>query len=208
MKLYVSTTSPFVRKVLVLASELGIEARIEIVPVLLTPTSPDATLASKNPLGKIPTLELDDGTILFDSRVICSHLLSLVPNQAVQPAGRAGLLSDRLVAAADGLLDAGILSRYETVLRPEALRWTEWIDGQCDKVERSLRWLESNAEVSSARFELGDIALACSLGWLLFRQPLRDRSKGEADPRVIAPRLFEWFDAASERPSMVATVPK
>ncbi len=207
MKLYISTTSPFVRKVLVLARELGVDGSLETVPVMITPTSPDDVLASKNPLGKIPTLELDDGTILFDSRVICAHLLALVPNQTVRPGGHAGLLSDRLVAAADGLLDAGILSRYETVLRPEAYRWSEWIDGQCDKVERSLRWLEENAGVSETRFELGDIALACSLGWLVFRQPLRDRSKGETDPRALAPKLFAWFDAASERPSMIATVP-
>lgn len=208
MKLFISTTSPFVRKVLVLAREIEVIDRMEIVSVVLTPTAPDAKLSSKNPLGKIPTLELEDGTILFDSRVICSHLLSLKPGHPVQPVARAGLLSDRLVAAADGLLDAGILSRYETVLRPEAYRWSEWIDSQCDKVERSLCWLESNAGVSTTRFELGDIALACSLGWVLFRQPLRDRTKGEGDPRVIAPRLFEWFDAVAERPSMVVTSPK
>ncbi len=208
MKLYISTTSPFVRKVLVLTRELEITDRVEIVPVVLTPTAPDATLSSKNPLGKIPTMELEDGTILFDSRVICTHLLSHRPGHPVQPSGRAGLLSDRLVAAADGLLDAGILSRYEIVLRPEAYRWVEWVDSQCDKVDRSLRWLEANACVSPARFEMGDIALACSLGWLLFRQPLRDRTQGETDPLVIAPRLFEWFDVVAERPSMVATSPK
>lgn len=208
MKLYTSTTSPFVRKVVVLAHELEIAERVEIVPVMLTPTTPDATLSGKNPLGKIPTLELEDGTILFDSRVICDHLLSLAPGHTLRPSGAAGLLTDRLVAAADGLLDAGILSRYETVLRPEAYRWPEWVDGQCDKVERSLRWLEANAGVSGARFDLGDIALACSLGWLLFRQPLRDRTRGERDPRVVAPKLFAWFDVASQRPSMVATAPR
>lgn len=208
MKLYSSVTSPFVRKVLVVGHELGLADQLEVVPVVLSPTAPDAGLSGRNPLGKIPTLELEDGTMLFDSRVIVTHLLTLSDKaEQVLPRGKKGLLTLRAEAAADGLLDAGILSRYETVLRPEQYRWSAWVDGQCDKVERALRWLEENIDTSGSSFDLARIATACALGWLQFRKPLSDRSQGEKRMEVIAPKLFDWFESVRSRPSLQATEP-
>ena len=208
MKLYSSVTSPFVRKVLVVGHELGLADQLEVVPVVLSPTAADAALNQRNPLGKIPTLELEDGTMLFDSRVIVTHLLTLSDKgEQLLPRGKKGLLTLRAEAAADGLLDAGILSRYETVLRPEQFRWSAWVDGQCDKVERSLRWLEQNVDTSGPNFDLAQIATACALGWLQFRKPLNDRSQGERNMEVIAPKLFSWFESLRRRPSLAATEP-
>jgi glutathione S-transferase len=209
MKLYTSPTSPFVRKVLVVADELGLGDQIRNVPVVITPTSPDANLSALNPLGKIPALELEDGDCLFDSRVIVTYLLSLAREpRRVLPEGAAGVRALRVEAAADGLLDAGILSRYETVLRPEAYRWQDWVDAQCDKVERSLRWLEANVELTAAPLDLGKIAAACAVGWVRFREPFLSRSRGERDAGAVAPRLFAWHDAVRQLPSFARTEPK
>jgi glutathione S-transferase len=209
MKLYTSPTSPFVRKVLIVADELGLADRIQSVPVVITPTSPDSQLSAKNPLGKIPALELESGDCLFDSRVIVSYLLSLSGNaKQVLPEGEAGFRTLRVEAAADGLLDAGILARYETALRPEAYRWQDWVDSQCDKVERALRWLEINVELSAAPLDLGQIATACAVGWVRFREPFLSRSRGERDASVVAPRLFAWHDTVRQLPSFARTEPK
>jgi glutathione S-transferase len=209
MKLYTSPTSPFVRKVLVVADELKMIDQIQITPVVITPTAPDAHLSAKNPLGKIPALELEDGDCLFDSRVIITYLLSRGEEpQRVLPVGSLGVRTLRIEAAADGLLDAGILARYETVLRPEAYRWQEWVDSQCDKVERALRWLESNVELTTAPMDLGKIAAACAVGWVRFREPFLSRSRGERDASVVAPRLFAWHDPVRQLPSFARTEPR
>jgi glutathione S-transferase len=209
MKLYTSPTSPFVRKVLVVADELGLGDQIQNVPVVITPTSPDAGLSAKNPLGKIPALELESGDCLFDSRVIISYLLSSSSAaRQVLPEGDPGIRTLRVEAAADGLLDAGILARYETVLRPEAYRWQEWVDSQCDKVERALRWLEGNVELTPAPLDLGKIATACAVGWVRFREPFLSRSRGERDASVVAPRLFAWHDTVRELPAFARTEPR
>ena len=130
MKLYYAQKSPFVRKVLVVANEVGISDRLEKVDCsTTTPVDPDASNA--NPLKKIPALELDDGTILFDSAVVCEYLDTEFGDGNLFPRE----LSERWTALrrqalADGLLDAAILLRYETTLRPEKLCWDDWAAGQ------------------------------------------------------------------------------
>ena len=138
MKLFHSPTSPFVRKVLVVADERGLRDRIELVPSVLSPTSPDAALSRSNPLGKIPALETDGGDVLFDSHVIAEYLDQMTDGPRLIPAGAGRWSVLRREALADGILDAGILVRYETFLRPEPLRWAAWIDGQLTKVTQGL----------------------------------------------------------------------
>ena len=113
---------------------------------------PDLGLVADNPLGKIPCLVLDDGGALYDSRVICEYLDTLHPGARLFPAGGAARWEAlRLQALADGIMDAALLTRYETFLRPEALRWPAWVDGQLDKVTRALDRIEAVEAPASAR---------------------------------------------------------
>ncbi|HTJ83747.1 MAG TPA: glutathione S-transferase N-terminal domain-containing protein [Polyangiaceae bacterium] len=208
MKLYASPASPFVRKVLVLAHEVGLRDRIEVIPVVLSPIAPSATLTAKNPLGKIPARELDAGEVLVDSRVICEHLdLSHAGRPMIprEPDARRAVLTTQ--ALADGAVDAGILVRYETVLRPEPYRWPEWVAGQCNKVLGALRALDARAPDIRDELDLGQIAAACAVGWLEFRRPLDAHPQGPIELRREFPALYAFWDRVSARPSFVATVP-
>lgn len=205
MKLYTSTTSPFARKVIVLARE--VELNLELAAVALSPTAPAAELSARNPLGKIPALELEDGTVLYDSRVICEYLDGLHAGpRRVPDSGMARFRVLRAQALADGVLDAGILLRYERALRPEDKRWDAWIEGQSEKVRRGLDALELEVSVLTDGFDLGQIAIACTLGWLEFRRPLLEAGV-PVDLRARCPRLFGAYDRWLERPSMASTLP-
>jgi len=199
MKLYHNPASPYVRKVRVLAFETGLSDKIELSDVTLTPTGPDAGVCADNPVGKIPTLVRDDGGGLYDSRVICEYLDSLHDGTRMFPeGGEARWTAVRRQALADGILDAAVGTRYETFLRPEALRWPDWVDGQMAKVRRSLDALER--ESLGEDVDIGTISVACALGYLDFRYP--DESWREARPKLGA-----WFEKFSRRPSMEATRP-
>ncbi len=130
MKLYYSASSPFVRKCLVSAHELGLRERLDLVPAAAHPVNRDRALVAINPLGKVPTLVTDDGTVLYDSRVICEYLNTLGDGHLLPSHGpkRWSALADQSLA--DGVMDAAVLTRYESAVRPENLRWGEWIVGQ------------------------------------------------------------------------------
>jgi glutathione S-transferase len=208
MKLYTSGPSPFVRKVMVAAHELGLASQITTVPSVLSPVAPDTAVSRKNPLGKIPTLELSDGTVIYDSRVICEYFDTLHGERKLVPeSGAARFACLRVQALADGLLDAGILVRYETFLRPEPFRWSEWVKGQCDKVLAAIDALEGERDSFGRDIDLGQIAAVCAIGWLDFRKPLESDPRGGADLRARAPRLYEWYEHTRKRPSFAATEP-
>ena len=201
MKLYHSTTSPFVRKVMVSAIELGLADRIELVPAKVSPIVRTAPVIADNPLGKLPTLITDDGTVLYDSRVIAEYLDALAGGGRLFPAEGAArwrALADQ--ALADGMTDAALLERYETALRPAEMMWPVWRDGQHDKVVKTLDWLESTAAGLAARLDIGTIAIACGLSYLDFRFP-------DSGWREDRPLLSEWYAGFAARPSMTATVP-
>lgn len=209
MKLYYSGTSPFVRKVLILAHEVGLRDVIRPVSVTLSPTAPDADLSRKNPLGKIPVLELDDGSALYDSRVICEYLDGLHGGPRRLPeSGSARFDVLRVQALADGVADAAVLVRYESFLRPEALRWADWTRGQCDKVVAGLAALEAELPSFGALLDLGQIAALAALGYLELRRPLDAHPEGAVDPRVRFPKLFAWYDDQRGRPSLQSTEPR
>src|SRR5262245_6652742 len=120
MKLYYSAASPFVRKVMVTAQECGLAGRVSQEPLSTIPTKPNAELAKINPLMKLPTLVDDDGTTLFESSLICQYLDTLHRGRRLVPeSGPARWRTLKLEALADGVCDAGILMRYETVVRTE-----------------------------------------------------------------------------------------
>ena len=202
MKLAYSAASPYVRKVMIVAIEAGLDSKIEKLTMAVRPDQPSAALAADNPLMKVPTLITDDGEKLFDSRVICAYLDSLNPGAKLIPeSGPARWKALRQEALGDGITDAGILVRYELGLRPKELHWKEWIDGQTKKVMQGLDQLESEAASLSGPLNIGQIAVACGLGWMKFRNVF-------GDVLATRPKLAAAIAKLEERPSFKATVPQ
>lgn len=200
MKLCYSPTSPYVRKVTVTAIEKGLDSQIERVPMGASPIKRDPALTSKNPLGKVPCLITDNGRALFDSPVICAYLDSL-KGPSLRPAGAAQFDDMTLEALADGLLDAGILLRYEATLRPEAKRWDDWVQGQMAKIMGAIDAMETtHAMQLTGPLSLGQIAVGCAMGWFDFRN-------GHVDWRKDHPKLAAFVKSFGERASMKATMP-
>lgn len=201
MQLYYSPTSPYVRKVMVLLHETGLLDRVTLTTATVTPITNDPAVAAHNPLTKVPTLTLDDGSDLYDSRVICEYLDTLHHGTPMIPdGGEARWRVLRVQATADGLLDAALLTRYETFMRPEEKRWPEWIEGQTGKFMRAVDKLEAEAKSFSQAITLAEISTACALGYLDFRF-------GHLPWRDSHPKLAEFMAAFSQRPSMEATKP-
>lgn len=202
MKLFHTPTSPFVRKVMVAAHELGLAERIETTFLRPSPLAADAVLSRENPLSKIPVLVTDDGLSIFDSRVICEYLDTLHEGDKLVPAaGPERWRVLRTQALADGILEAGIQIFYERLHRPKELQMQGMMDGQAEKARQALDWLDAHgAELGTTR-NLGHVAVACAVGWLEFRDVL----PGLRDGRTS---LFTWYDEFRERPSMKATLPK
>jgi len=203
MKLLASHASPFSRKVRIVLAEKRIECDLEIVDVQPV----DNPVAAYNPLGKIPTLQIDNGSPLFDSRVIVEFLDNVSPiNRLIPEANRDRVAVRRWEALADGTLDAGILLRYEHQ-RPKAERSAAWCIKQRAKVDRALAHMESElgerAWCHGEKYSLADIALGCCLGWLDFRKP--DGIDWRHGP---FPSLQRHYDKLMERPAFAETMPK
>lgn len=200
MKLFYSPNSPYARKCLVVAYELGLRERIETVAANAIPTKRDPAIAASNPLSKVPTLIADDSTVLYDSAVIAEYLNALGGGKLLPRDGPArwNVLVEQ--ALADGVLDAALLARYETALRPEALRWTDWTNGQLEKVAGGLDELERRAARFGDRVDLGTIAFACALGYI-------DLRWGSLEWRKGRPSAAAWYERFAARDSMVKTRP-
>jgi glutathione S-transferase len=200
MRLYHSPVSPYVRKVMVLLIETGQTADVTLVPATGNPLDPGSMPVAQNPLGKIPCLERPDGPAIFDSRVICRFLDDRAGGR-LYPAAPGLWETLTLEALADGVLDAALLMRYETHVRPETARSPDWIEGQWAKIARALdavedRWI---AQLNGP-FDMGQVALACALGYLGFRHDERDWRAGR-------PLLSQWDERIVLRESLAATVP-
>ena len=202
MKLYFSAASPYARKVRVTAIEAGLDKKIEIVPTVVGPTKADPAYGKENPLYKVPALVTDGGEVLYDSPVICAYLDSLHDGAKLIPqSGGARWQALRLEALGDGILDAGLLVRYELALRPEDKRWPDWVAGQSAKANTGLDSLERDIDQLAGPLNIGQIAVGCAIGWLEFRKPI-------GDPLDKRPNLASWYRALLERPSMAATMPQ
>lgn len=201
MRLYWSPSSPYVRKVVVVAGELGLTERIEIVHTAGNPLDPGTNPVDLNPLGKIPALERPDGPALYDSRVICRYLSDLAGGD-LYPAGPDLWDALTVEATADGMLDAALLMVYESRIRPEDLRFAPWVEGQWSKVDRALDTLETRwiAHLTGP-LTIGQIAVGCALGYLDFRHAARDWRRDR-------PALAAWFDGFASRPAMQDSIPK
>ena len=200
MRLFHSPTSPYVRKCMVLLHETGLLDQVTLIAATGTPVDTGSMPLAQNPLGKIPALERDDGPALYDSRVICQYLDS-VSGQRLYP--QAPGLWDTLTveATGDGITDAAILMVYEVRVRPENKRFDPWVEGQWGKIDRALDALESRwISHLQGPIEMGQISVACALGYLDFRHSARGWRQGRPD-------LAAWFDAFAKRSSMMATQP-
>ena len=200
MKLHYSPASPYARKAVMVAIECGVDRQLDIVTTSVAPHTPNLDLAPRNPLMKVPTLERDDGTSLYDSAVICEYLDSLGGGRVFPASGEARWQSLRRHALADGVMDAAILLRYETTLRPEALRWPAWIAGQHAKIDNALDAFEAEVDTFPAAFEIGQIGLVAALGYLDFRFASHLW-------RPNRPRLDAWFAGIAHRESVKRSVP-
>lgn len=196
MKLFFSPTSPYVRKVMIVAHELGLAGQIEKVNAAAHPINRDRNIIAQNPLGQVPTLIADDGTMIADSRVICAYLDGLAGGKLTPADAKAKLRAEIDQSLADGILGAALILRYEMAVRPEALRWPDWISGQWDKIGTTLAHFEANPP--GARVDIGTISLAAALSYLDLRFP-------EYDWRSKQPGLTIWYAAFAQRPAMVAT---
>jgi glutathione S-transferase len=199
MKLFYSPASPYVRKVLVVAREVGLEDRIERLPAAAGPVKRDDTIRPHNPIGQVPTFLTDDGTAIYDSRVICEYL-DAEGRGAMFGSGAERWRNLTNAALGDGLLGAALLARYEAVLRPADLRWEDWTRGQMAKIADAADRIEALAPGLDDRVDIGTITFGCALGYLDFRFP--DLPWREGRPAASA-----WFERLGERPSMAATVP-
>lgn len=200
MKLLHGGLSPFVRKVMIIVHEKGLTDEIELVAAPVKPFQPLDLVISVNPLGKIPALRLDDGTVLYGSTVIAEYLDALDGAPRFFPGGDAKWPALRRNALADGVLDAGMLARIEG-LRPADRQWPDWRDVQLLKMTNALNALEHEADLlASEVFTIGEVALICALGWLDFRFPDLRWREGR---RTLA----QWFAEVSQRTAVVRTAP-
>jgi glutathione S-transferase len=202
MKLLASLASPYTRKVRIVLAEKKIDCEIELVDVAPV----DNPVNRHNPLGKIPTLVLDDGTALYDSRVIAEFLDGKSPISRLIPDDlRDRVAVRRLEALADGVLDAGLLVRYES-LRAENERSQAWTDKQLARMKRGMAQMASEVAerpwCHGERYSLADIALGCCLGWLDFRKP------GGVDWLAEYPGLAKHYDKLRARPAFADTAPQ
>lgn len=180
-----SPPSPFGRKIKIAASVLGLTDRIRIE---MTDTNdPSDSIRKQNPLGKIPALILEDGSVLFDSPVILEYLDTLAGGGKIIPReGNARWDALRLHAIADGIMDAALLQVYEKRFRPEEHWVAKWTDYQAEKVTRALDVLEAAPPAMTGMPDIGHIGLACALGYLDLRFEGKWRAK--------YPKLVAWLD--------------
>jgi glutathione S-transferase len=197
MMLRSTPPSPFGRKVKLAASLLGLSEQIKIVPA--DTNDENEPLRQQNPVGKIPTLVLEDGSTLFDSRVILEYLDHLAGGGKVIPSEpKARFAALRLQALADGMTDAQILVVYESRWRPPEIHFKKWVDYQAGKIARGLAALEAEPPGLDAIPNVGQIAVACFLG----HRDLRFAG----DWRASHPKLVAWLSRFEARvPAFAAT---
>ena len=202
MKLHYAPQSPFARKVRAAAIELGLSGSIDLEYTEVVPGHPNRAFGqSHNPLRKIPALVLDDGTTIYDSTVICEYLDDLAGGGIIIPqftSRRWRVLTNH--ALAQGMCDFVILIRYETWLRPEALRWSSWTDEHWDKINSGLAWFDQNNAELDGSVNVAHLALGSLLGYIDFRWP-------ENGWRGRFPSVSVWFAELERRPSFLETRP-
>ena len=201
MKLFSTPTSPYARKVRIMLAEKHIECEIEVVPSLAAPESP---VPAHNPLGKVPTLVLDDGTSLYDSVVIVDYLDHKTPvARLITQDNNHRAIVRRWEALADGICDAAIAVVMEKRRAPEK-QDEAVMERQSLKVARGLRAMSEdmgdNKWAAGDKFTLADIATGVALAYVSLRLP-------ELDWRADYPNLAALYEQLLARPSFKDTAP-
>lgn len=198
MKLHYAPFSPYARKVRAVAIEVGLGDRIELIST--SPREAGEAYGRVNPLQRIPALVLEDGSVLFDSPVICEYLDWLNPGRKLFPApGPDRWRALRLQALGDGIMDSSVPRRQES-LRPAAQQSPEQLQSYIRQVRQALDALEGmTGEMGD--ITIGTLAVACALGYL-------DARFAEDDWRKGRKRLADWEKSIAQRPSLTQTVPK
>jgi glutathione S-transferase len=199
MKLHWSPRSPFVRKVMIVVHERNLAGRIDCVRTVAATTKPHAELMRDNPLSKIPTLILDDGSVIYDSPVVCEYLDALDGSPKLFPAEpKARLAALRRQALGDGFLEMMVLLRDE---RMRAHPSNVHMASTAVRKAAVLKSLDGEApQLAAAPFGIGHVAIGCALSYLDFRYAAEDW-------RQDHPRIAEWHAAFVARPSVKATEP-
>ena len=195
-----SPASPFGRKVRIALAVLGLDADVKVERA--DTGDPHDTVRNQNPLGKIPVLIAEDGIAYYDSRVILEYLDARAGGGKIVPRDSAARLAAlRLQALCDGILDASILTVYETRWRKAETHEPKWLEHQAGKVSRGLAALEAAPPRLDGLPNVGQIALACALGYRDFRF--------NGGWRGSHPRLVAWLDDFAARvPAFAATKPE
>jgi glutathione S-transferase len=200
MKLIASYTSPYARKVRIALAD----KKIEYDFVEASPFAPDTTVPAHNPLGKVPVLLLDDGTALFDSRVIVEYLDTVSPvSRLIPEPNRQRIAVKRWEALADGICDAAVAIVLESK-RPLRQQSKDSLERQRAKIDRGVKELANELGERSwcngEAYSLADIATGCALGYLDLRHP-------GIDWRTAYPNLVKLAERLAKRPSFAETVP-
>jgi glutathione S-transferase len=199
MKLVYSPPSPFVRKITTLIHHVNLNDRIELINVKTTALSVAKEARSANPLGKIPVMILEDGKAIFDSRVITRFLDELASSNLYPQEKIYDILT--LEALADGIMESAVSITYESKLRPENEQSPSWMEAQWSKVLHAVKALD-NGEFNAmdGEMNMGQIAVACSLGYLDFRHDARQWRNGYSN-------LASWNDKMMKLPALIKTIP-
>lgn len=199
MRLFVTRPSPYARKAWAAVHALALQDRVEIVELpARMPTVPKPELETVNPLGKVPALALGEGRFIADSPVIVAYL-NEVAGGGLIPVGPERWTVLTLEALADGCMDAGVVLRFEQ-LKPEEHRDTAEVEAYTAKIARTLDLIDREPHWLDGPFDVGQLALACAVDWLIFRSLV-------GDPLAGRERLSAWMQAARRRPALAATRP-
>ena len=199
MKLVYSPPSPFVRKVTTLIHHVGLNDHIELINVKTTALSVAEEARAANPLGKIPVMILGDGKAIFDSRVITRYLDEFAGSNLYPQEKIYDILT--LEALADGIMESAVSITYESKLRPDNEQSPSWMEAQWSKVLHAVKALDDGEfKAIDGEINMGQIALACALGYLDFRHDARQWRIGHSN-------LASWNDKMMKLPALIKTIP-
>ncbi len=199
MKLVYSPPSPFVRKVTTLIHHTDLNDRIELINVKTTALSVAEEARAANPLGKIPVMILEDGKAIFDSRVITRYLDEIAGSNLYSKENIYDILT--LEALADGIMESAVSITYESKLRPENEQSPSWMEAQWSKVLHAIKALDNGEfKAMNSEMNMGQIAVACALGYLDFRHDARQWRSGHSN-------LASWNNKMMKLPALIKTIP-
>lgn len=199
MKLVYSPPSPFVRKVTTLIYHANLNDSIELINVKTTALSVAEEARAANPLGKIPVMILEDGKAIFDSRVITRYLDDFAGSNLYPQDKIYDILT--LEALADGIMESAVSITYESKLRPQNEQSPSWMEAQWSKVLHAIKALDDGQfQAMDSEMNMGQIAVACALGYLDFRHDARKWRSGYSN-------LASWNDKMMKLPALIKTIP-